>query len=159
MQQVYLGLGSNLGDRLANLEAAIAGLPPQVLVTAVSRVYETKAWGIEDQPDFLNMALGGETALEPTDLLHYVKQLEVALGRTPGERWGPRVIDIDILFYDDLLLDLPALTIPHPGAGERATVLVPLADIAPGLVHPQLGESVAWLAARAELAGIRPYKP
>lgn len=156
--QVYLGLGSNLGDRKVHLDAAIAGLPPEVQVTAVSPIYETRAWGIEDQPDFLNMCLRGETVLEPVDLLYYVKRLEVELGRKPGVRWGPRTIDIDILFYDDLILSLPGLTIPHPGAGERATVLVPLADIAPALVHPQLDASVAWLAARADLAGIHPYK-
>lgn len=158
MHQVYLGLGSNVGDRQAYLQAAIAALPPQVAVTDVSPIYETKAWGVEEQPDFLNMCVSGETALEPLELLEFVKGLEVTLGRQERERWGPREIDIDILFVDDMVFSSPELTVPHPGAGERATVLIPLADIAPALVHPQLDETIAWLAARADLAGIQPYK-
>ncbi len=157
MAQVFFGLGSNLGDREANLEAAITGLRNGLEITAVSPIYETEAWGVVDQPDFLNMCVAGETEMAPLELLHFVKQLEIDLGREAGDRWGPREIDIDILFFDDLVLSLPRLNLPHEGAGERATVLIPLADIAPGYVHPQIGESIAWLAARADTAGIRLY--
>jgi 2-amino-4-hydroxy-6-hydroxymethyldihydropteridine diphosphokinase len=157
--QIYLGLGSNLGDRQANLAAAIAGLGAAVKITAVSPLYETEPWGLKKQPNFLNMCARGETALEPQALLAFVKQLETDLGREPAEHWGPRLIDIDILFYDDLILSIPHLTIPHPGASDRATVLIPLEDIAPALVHPQIGQTIAWLAAHADTTGIRPFPP
>jgi 2-amino-4-hydroxy-6-hydroxymethyldihydropteridine diphosphokinase len=133
---VYLGLGTNLGDRNANIDHAIEGLAEEVLITALSPIYETDAWGVEEQPDFLNMCVAGETKLSPNSLLLFVKQLESRLGRIASERWGPRLIDIDILFYDSLVLLEPTLTIPHKGVVDRATVLVPLADIAPDLLHP-----------------------
>ena len=155
--RVYLGLGSNLGDREANLLAAIEGLEPAVTVTAQSSIYQTEAWGVDDQPDFLNMALAGMTALEPAALLHFVKRLEVALGREPAERWGPRVIDIDILFFGNEEVDLPGLQVPHVGAHERATVLVPLAEIAPDLMHPGSGTTVASLVDGVDKSGVRPY--
>ena len=99
---VYLALGTNLGDRPANLRTAIEALPPEINVIAESKVYETPPWGYEDQPAFLNMAVKCETALEPESLLKRLKQLEVQLGREQSFRWGPRLIDIDILFYDDV---------------------------------------------------------
>lgn len=139
---IYLALGTNLGDRLANLRAAIAALAPQARVLAESRIYETEPWGFSEQPAFLNMAVRAETDLAPADLLAFLKSLETDLGRTPTFRNGPRLIDIDILFYDDLILDIPPLVIPHPRLHERDFVLVPLADIAPDVIHPVLNQSI-----------------
>ncbi len=156
MHTVYLGLGTNIGDRRLNLKAAVDGLAPKVQVIAQSKAYETPAWGYEDQPSFLNMAVRAETKLEPSALLVHLKQLEARLGRTPTFRWGPRLIDIDILFYDDLILELPELVIPHRHLQERAFVLVPLAEIAPDLMHPILGQTVRQLVERIDASGIRP---
>ncbi len=130
---IYLALGSNLGDRSANLQAAISALPPAVRVLKESPVYETQPWGYTDQPAFLNMVLKGETSLGPVELLDHLKELETSLGRLPSVRWGPRLIDMDILFYADLVLDIRGLVIPHPHLHERPFVLVPLADLAPDL--------------------------
>lgn len=139
---IYLALGTNLGDRPANLRAALAALEPRVRIEAESRIYETPPWGFLDQPAFLNMALRAETDLSPADLLTFLKKLETDLGRAPTFRNGPRLIDIDILFYDDLVLDTPPLVIPHPRLHERDFVLVPLADIAPDFIHPLLHQSI-----------------
>lgn len=139
---IYLALGTNLGDRPANLRAALAALEPRVRIEAESRIYETPPWGFLDQPAFLNMALRAETDLSPADLLTFLKTLETDLGRAPTFRNGPRLIDIDILFYDDLVLDTPPLVIPHPRLHERDFVLVPLADIAPDFIHPLLHQSI-----------------
>ena len=157
MSIVYLALGTNLGDRPANLQAAIDALPPAVLLLERSPVYETPPWGLTDQPAFLNMALKGETTLAPVELLHHLKRLERKLGRLPGIRWGPRQIDMDILFYDNLILDAPELVLPHPRLQERAFVLAPLADIAPDLIHPLLGQSVRELLAKVDQTGVKCY--
>jgi 2-amino-4-hydroxy-6-hydroxymethyldihydropteridine diphosphokinase len=157
MPIVTLALGTNLGDRPANLRAAVASLPPAVNGLAESPVYETPPWGVTDQPAFLNMVVRGTTALPPLELLRRLKQLETELGRQPGRRWGPRLIDIDILFYDDLVIDQPGLTVPHPRLPERAFVLVPLADLAPDLVHPRLGKSVRELLAGVDAEGVKRY--
>lgn len=151
---IYIALGSNLGDRLTNLRAAIQFLSPVVQVLVESRVYETPPWGFTDQPPFLNMAIKAQTELEPEALLATLKQIEARLGRTPTIRWGPRLIDLDILFYDDLVLDTPSLVIPHPRLHERGFVLAPLADLAPDLSHPTLKRSVRELLSEADLKGI-----
>lgn len=153
---VFIGLGTNLGDRFANLRSAVDALAPHATVTARSRIYETPAWGVTDQPAFLNMVVRAETVLEPLALLRALKTLESELGRTTTFRWGPRVIDFDILFYDDMVRDFQGLTIPHPHLHERAFVLVPLADIASNLVHPVLHKSIAELLKTTDAGGIVP---
>jgi 2-amino-4-hydroxy-6-hydroxymethyldihydropteridine diphosphokinase len=145
---VYLALGTNLGARRDNLRQALQALPPQVEIAAISRLYETEPAYVLNQPTFLNMAVKGHTGLSPTDLLAYLKQLEEALGREKSIRFGPRKIDVDIIFYDDLVVDLPHLQIPHPRLAERAFVLRPLLDIAAGVIHPALKRTVAELAAQ-----------
>jgi 2-amino-4-hydroxy-6-hydroxymethyldihydropteridine diphosphokinase len=154
---VYLALGSNLGNRAANLKEAIASLPPQVEVKARSAVYETPPIGFADQDMFLNQVIRGETYLQPELLLKHLKRLEIALGRKPSFENGPRLIDMDILFYDDLVLYSTALTIPHPRLHERGFVLVPLLDIAAELEHPVKKKSVRELALFADVSGIRKF--
>jgi 2-amino-4-hydroxy-6-hydroxymethyldihydropteridine diphosphokinase len=154
---VYLALGTNLGDRPGNLRDAVAALPPAVTVLASSPVYETQPWGVTDQPAFLNMVLHGKTRLAPLALLAHLKELEGKLGRLASVRYGPRKIDIDILFYSDLILDTPGLTIPHPGLHERAFVLVPLADLAPDLVHPVFGKTNRQLLTEVDISGVKRY--
>jgi len=152
---IYLALGSNLGDRAANLKEAIASLPPQMDVKSKSKVYETPPWGYEDQPRFLNQVLKAQTYLEPEPLLKHIKRLEIALGRKATFRNGPRLIDIDILFYDEVVMNTPTLTLPHPRLHERGFVLLPLMDIAPDLVHPLSGRSVREMMAACNLGGIK----
>ena len=155
---VYLALGSNLDDRLANLKQAIASLSPQVEVKSRSRVYETPPWGYAEQPAFLNMVIKGNTYLEPEPLLKHLKRLEIALGRVPSFQNGPRLIDIDILFYDKLVRDTTPLTLPHPHLHERGFVLMPLNDIAPDLKHPRIGRTVREMLASSDTSGITVYE-
>jgi 2-amino-4-hydroxy-6-hydroxymethyldihydropteridine diphosphokinase len=143
--RVYLGLGSNLGDRLQNLRHGIQRLAAAGALGAISSLYETDPVGVTDQPSFLNAACEISLALSPAEVLDCAKSIERALGRQAGPRWGPRSIDIDILLYDDLQLDSPRLTIPHPRLAERAFVLRPLADLNAGLQVPGLGMSVTEL--------------
>ncbi len=150
MATVYIALGSNLGDRVKNLNDAIARLAPFLQVLRASSIYETEPVGVRDQPWFLNQVVCGTTALSPVDLLRRVKRIEIEMGRTEGIRFGPRPIDLDILFYDRVIALSPALTIPHPRLHERAFVLTPLAEIAPDLIHPRLRRPIRDLLAGLE---------
>ncbi len=136
----YLGLGGNLGDRLAALTEALQllGSTPGMRRTACSSVYETEPWGVTDQPSFLNLVAAFETTLSPVDLLLACKSIEATVGRTTSYRWGPRLIDVDILLYGDRIVSVtdPDLQIPHPRMTQRAFVLVPLAEIAADLTLP-----------------------
>lgn len=155
MRNIYLGLGTNLGNRRQNLAKAAAGLEEVMQVTAVSPIYASEPWGFTQQPDFLNMCLAGRTNLSPTELLSFIKNLENEIGRQKTLKWGPRLIDIDILLYADWIIQTDDLTIPHAFMTERAFVLRPLADIAPDLTHPVNGLTVAEMATAVDSAGLQ----
>lgn len=139
----YLSIGSNLGDRRHNCLEAIRLIEAEgIKVVKRSSLYETKPWGLKDQPDFINMVVCAETSLSPEELLKKLKFIEKKMGRKESKRWGPRLIDIDILFYDDLVIDSPELKIPHPYIKEREFVLLPLSEIEPEFVHPVLKKTV-----------------
>ena len=156
---IYLALGANLGDREANLCQARAALAPQVQVLAASPIYETAPWGYLAQPAYLNQVVQVTTELAPLNLLAHLKQIEENLGRKPNFKFGPRLIDLDILFYHDQVINLNELVIPHPHLAERAFVLVPLADLAPDLRHPTLGLTVTEMLAATGRAGVDLYHP
>lgn len=157
MNMVYIALGTNLGDRLANLRDAINALAPDVRVLRESTIYETPPWGYVSQPSFLNMVIEAETSLRPRALLDYLKKREEELGRVKNFRYGPRQIDLDILFYDNLVFEDERLEIPHPRLHERAFVLVPLSDLVPDLVHPVLGKDIKSLLSILDRDEIRPF--
>lgn len=141
-----------------HLRAARQALAARMVIRAASPIYETEPLYLPRQPAFLNMALHGVTELSPSDLLSFIKQKERDLGRTASVRFGPRIIDIDIIDYDGQQLRCPDLIIPHPGVHERAFVLRPLADIAPHWKHPRSGHTALQLLhALPEKYGIRPY--
>ena len=151
---IYLSLGSNLGERRRNLREAIKLLKQFVSINQESAIYETAPWGKVDQPPFLNQCLAGTTDLSPQQLLEQTQKIELTIGRTPSEHWGPRLIDIDILLYDQLILNTPTLTIPHLYLAERAFVLVPLAEIAPQLIHPIFKQTMQTLLQNVGTEGV-----
>jgi 2-amino-4-hydroxy-6-hydroxymethyldihydropteridine diphosphokinase len=154
-QRAVLSLGSNLGDRLDNLQEAVDALfdAPGLEFVALSPVYETAPVGGPDQPDFLNAVVVADTRLSPETLLERVRGIEDAMDRVRAVRWGPRTLDIDIVRFGDVASDDPALTLPHPRAHERAFVLVPWSDVEPDASLPGHG-AVADLAAATGRAGV-----
>ena len=145
MAEVFLGLGSNLGDRVAHLRRAVAGLQPAVTIERVSSLWRTEPVGLREQPEFLNAALRGHTELTPRALLALLAEIEAAQGRARLVPNGPRTIDLDLLAYDDLVVDEPDLTLPHPRMVWRRFVLAPLAEIAPELRPVRVGPMVVQL--------------
>lgn len=152
----YLALGSNLGDKVGHLDAAVAAIAalPETRLTRLSSVYRTPPWGNLDQDWFANAVVGVETGLTPEALLAACLEIEQQLGRIRRERWGPRVIDIDVLLHGEARMKTGALTLPHPAMTARAFVLVPLQEIAPGLVLE--GQPLAAWLAGLDRAGIEP---
>jgi 2-amino-4-hydroxy-6-hydroxymethyldihydropteridine diphosphokinase len=144
---VYLGLGSNLGDRAAYLRLGLEeiGKLPGTRVQAVSHLYCSKPWGRPDQPDFMNLVAEVSTHVEPEALLDSCKRIEREAGRTPGERWGPRVLDVDILLYGNQQISTERLTVPHERIWERQFVLQPLSDLRPDLTGPDGRTITEWL--------------
>jgi 2-amino-4-hydroxy-6-hydroxymethyldihydropteridine diphosphokinase len=149
VQRVAIGIGANLDDPVARVQAAMAALGALGAIERVSRLYRTQPWGVEDQPEFVNAVALLRTDRTPRELLAALKEIEGRLGRRPGPRWGPRAIDLDILTFGDLVVDEPDLRIPHPYLFERAFVLVPLAEVDARYAQARdaLGEA---------LAGVRP---
>ena len=143
LQMVYLLLGSNLGNRKEILDKAIKLLNQKVgIIISQSKDYETAPWGVTDQPDFLNLVVSIQTRLKPLQILEITQSIENQLGRIRKEKWGARLIDIDILFYGNEIIDEPNLKIPHPLLQERDFALSPLEEIAPDFVHPVLGKTI-----------------
>jgi 2-amino-4-hydroxy-6-hydroxymethyldihydropteridine diphosphokinase len=155
--QVGFGLGSNIGDKPGNIRTALRLLSERNIarLDAVSRIYRTPPWGVLDQGDFANACAIGVTGLAPYELLAAVKKIEADMGREPTRRWGPRLIDVDILFLGELRVEDPELTIPHKELFSRGFVLAPLAEIAPDLILS--GASVASAADAADLGGVEPW--
>jgi 2-amino-4-hydroxy-6-hydroxymethyldihydropteridine diphosphokinase len=157
-KRIYLSLGTNLGNREMNLESVLKELPPDVFVLEKSPIYQTEPWGYLDQPDFLNQVILVETTLSPQELLEHIKSIEEKIGRKPSFRFGPRKVDIDILFYGDRIIQNEVLEIPHPRIKDRAFVLVPLADIDPGLLYPGTDLTITDLLQEVDQTGVQLYQ-
>lgn len=146
MNEAYLLLGSNEGNRFNHLKLAIEKLQSTaVVIEKKSKLYETAAWGMKEQPDFINIVLKIRTSLQPESLLTFIQQIEQDLGRQRSVKWGQRTLDIDILFYDKIILQTPTLTLPHPYLHLRRFTLLPLVEIAAKWVHPVLKKSMVSL--------------
>ncbi|MEM1328409.1 MAG: 2-amino-4-hydroxy-6-hydroxymethyldihydropteridine diphosphokinase [Bacteroidota bacterium] len=145
--RTYLLIGGNLGNREQQLQIARQWIEQKVgQIVQRSSVYETAAWGITDQPDFLNQVILVETELSPIELLDAVQWIELEMGRVRLRHWGERIMDIDILFYDDQIIDEPRLQVPHPGIPDRNFVLAPLREIAPNFLHPIFQKTIETLS-------------
>ncbi|MEK6920910.1 MAG: 2-amino-4-hydroxy-6-hydroxymethyldihydropteridine diphosphokinase, partial [Nanoarchaeota archaeon] len=141
-KHVFISLGTNLGDRKQNLKYAIFEIGKIVEIITLSSVYETEPFGVTEQPNFYNQVVEIKTPFSPEELLKILQGIEIHMGRVRTIRYGPRIIDLDILYYGDTILKTEELTIPHPGAAVRPTVLVPLCSIAPGFIDPVLHKSI-----------------
>ncbi len=150
--KVFIGIGSNVGDRLQNITRAIELINKNndCKVVKTSLVYESKAFGVKNQNDFLNSVICIDTNLEPVNLLEFLKNIENKIGRTKTEKWGPREIDLDILLFGDMVFSENELTIPHKGIQERDFVMIPLTEIEPEIVHPVLKVKVKDLIQKAD---------
>ena len=157
-ERIYLSLGTNLGNRELNLESIKQELPPQVKIMDCSSIYQTEPWGYLNQPDFLNQVLAVETSFSPHELLVYVKDVEQKIGRKPNFRFGPRIVDIDILFYGDRIILEEDLVVPHPRIRDRAFVLIPLAEIDPDLIYPGTDFSISDLVLNVDPTGVDLYQ-
>lgn len=143
MNQVFLGLGTNVGDRMFQINEAIVQLSAALgQVKAQSSIYATQAWGLTEQDDFLNAVIHIETHLNVEDVLQHIQFIEQSMGRDRTIKWGPRTIDIDILFFNHEIIEKEHLTVPHPLLQERLFVLQPMLEIAPKFLHPQMGISI-----------------
>ncbi len=141
---VYLSLGSNIGNRLKNIQTAIKLLKEIGFdIIKISSIYETSPWGITEQLSFLNLVIKGKTNLFPEELLKEIKRIEKEIGRKPTQKWGSRTIDIDILFYDKKVLKSKTLVVPHPQLHKRKFILIPLKEISPRLSHPLIKKTVS----------------
>lgn len=160
MSVVFLGLGSNMGDRRANLKAALRFISshPCITLLKISSFYETAPVGYTDQPDFLNAVAQVKTGLTPCELLGFLQRIENRLKRVRTVRWGPRTIDLDILLFDEEVIEEKDLVIPHPRMAERLFVLEPLAEIAPGAVHPVSGKTAEQLLRECKKRSSNPSK-
>jgi 2-amino-4-hydroxy-6-hydroxymethyldihydropteridine diphosphokinase len=156
LHRSYIGLGSNAGDPIANVERAIEELATIGTVERTSSLYQTKPWGNTDQPDFINAVVLLQTPFPPQELLANLKSIERKLGRVATQRWGPREIDLDILTYDDILLDEPNLQIPHPFLAQRGFVLIPLAELDAAYAAARDGLPNAERSSVTSLSRVRP---
>ncbi|MEZ4946256.1 MAG: 2-amino-4-hydroxy-6-hydroxymethyldihydropteridine diphosphokinase [Cyclobacteriaceae bacterium] len=157
----YILLGTNLGKRELNLTAARGHIGEKIgTILYSSKIYETAAWGKEDQPDFLNQVIMLKTHIDPHSLLEKLLWIETTLGRQRKIKWGERIIDLDILFYEDEVINDENITIPHPGIPSRRFTLLPLQEIAPQLVHPVLNKTIEELLAECpDKLDVWPYVP
>ena len=150
-EQIYILLGGNIGDRVSNLANARTALVAKVgPIKAVSKIYETAAWGVTDQPAFLNQVIQVSSELPPNELLFTINQIEAELGRQRHERWHARTIDIDILYYGDCIMNTQRLTLPHPQLHNRQFTLIPLTELAPDFIHPVLQKNSQALLVECE---------
>ena len=158
--KIYLGLGSNLGDRMDNLLQGLRILGSRISLTRVSSIYESEPWGYTDQPAFLNCVCEGVTSQPSQQVLWILKDTESLVGRMPTFPGGPRVFDADLLFHAQLVVDEPDLQVPHPRLAERIFVLLPMAEIAPDFVHPLMSKDVRALLAEAKgREGVKWFAP
>lgn len=155
---VYLGLGSNLGERARNLEESLEKIAEWASIEKKSGIYETEPWGLKKQPKFLNQVVKARTRLAPLELLSALKKIERRMGRKKSVKYGPRVIDVDILFFDNLIMKTEPLTIPHPLLTQRAFVLVPLEEIAPNHLHPVEGKKIRELNKSIDQSSVRRWE-
>jgi dihydroneopterin aldolase/2-amino-4-hydroxy-6-hydroxymethyldihydropteridine diphosphokinase len=159
MEKIYLLLGTNQGARIRNLRAAQAELRRnQIKIIKKSSVYQTPPWGKEDQPDFLNQALQVDSSHPPVKLLRILKQIEKKMGRKKGSKWGPRLIDIDILFYDGRIVKSRNLKIPHPYFKHRSFAIVPMAELSPEFVDPRSARKMKDYLTEIDHEGIAVYR-